>query len=949
MQQYKKCKKNPRERKDGKDERKKSTANHVSGLYVSREPARNLLGGVLKTQAAEIGTNLEGADGTVSGNEGTTSGNEGTTSGNEGTTSGNEALTPSEGQTPGGTEEGKLTVPQNLRVEGDYIVWDEVKDAYGYRLRTTINGKEVSQVCYETVVEIGRFFYEQQYPAGPNAIYDGSKIVDFSSYAFEVCAFDKSNTPTEYSKPVTVEYKASFTSPTNVRFDESEGKILWDVIEGTEYCHIRVFKDEINTPYKTDCIMGTSRGLEGLLNNTSGNYWISVQAMDKNYHVSEWTEPMAVSYTKKEKIQLKAPENLRLDENGNLLWDAVEGADSYRVDLEDGHHGYTYTVRTPQDDSWKTKVRPFEEGAIQIQVQACGNTFKDSSWSDSLTLPRPQRDELIAVPEKLWFEDGYLRWDTVDCSHCWWCIWANETLLEDGVETFDRSYSIGNSMPTGSYEVELFVVDENGNYKSQRYPVTLETVPDDTVWIPKIFCKFETVLWDYDFLRHGQTRNYWIRLREGDNVVRLETSYPGEPYFKGLLKLSDGKYTIDVCVCEYGGKIGNWSEPRNIKKYGNSLYDEKDEIITEVVPSKEPDVPIEDRITRIITIPAFNMKHKDENNNVELDLSEISLKAEEIYDEDALKRASEALGKPISGNRKYNLLDLTLLYKGEDFSNGYEGLVQVKIEIPKGHRDKTFSCYRLTEVDGVMTKELIPGEQTEDSYIIYLEHFSEYLLYGEGEGDEASHTHAYGAGWESDENSHWKECDCKATSEEADHTFGDWQTTKEATADADGMKERSCQVCGFQQTAVVPGLSHTHAYGAGWKSDGNSHWKECACKATSEEAAHAFGDWQTTREATADDEGVKERSCLVCGFKQTEKVEPLSLKDDAEEGEEDEEDDGDDGDTAPAGAEPGQSGARSPKTDGGTMFKRYIILAMVIGFSCLFVYFMLNIRWKEEP
>lgn len=33
-------------------------------------------GGVLKAQAAAIGTNLEGTDGTVSGNEGTVSGND---------------------------------------------------------------------------------------------------------------------------------------------------------------------------------------------------------------------------------------------------------------------------------------------------------------------------------------------------------------------------------------------------------------------------------------------------------------------------------------------------------------------------------------------------------------------------------------------------------------------------------------------------------------------------------------------------------------------------------------------------------------------------------------------------------------------------------------------------------------------------------------------------------
>lgn len=139
------------------------------------------------------------------------------------------------------------------------------------------------------------------------------------------------------------------------------------------------------------------------------------------------------------------------------------------------------------------------------------------------------------------------------------------------------------------------------------------------------------------------------------------------------------------------------------------------------------DIPDDDRIKTITINPAFNMKNKN-GDNVELDLSKVSIKASEIYDEEGLKRAEEALGQTIKGNKHYNLLDLTLLYDGEDFSNGYEGLVKVVIPLPKGHRDKVFSCYRLVEVNGKMEKQEIPGTQTEDSYVIYLEHFSLYAL-----------------------------------------------------------------------------------------------------------------------------------------------------------------------------------------------------------------------------
>ena len=137
-------------------------------------------------------------------------------------------------------------------------------------------------------------------------------------------------------------------------------------------------------------------------------------------------------------------------------------------------------------------------------------------------------------------------------------------------------------------------------------------------------------------------------------------------------------------------------------------------------------VPEGDQVKTIV-INAFNMKGKGE-----IDLSDVKIKAQAIYDEEGLKRAEEALGTVLDGNTHYNLLDLTLLYKGEDFSNGYEGLIQVRFKIPDGHKNKTFSCYRLTEVDGKMVKELIPGTQKDGYYIIYLEHFSLYALVGDG-------------------------------------------------------------------------------------------------------------------------------------------------------------------------------------------------------------------------
>lgn len=186
-----------------------------------------------------------------------------------------------------------------------------------------------------------------------------------------------------------------------------------------------------------------------------------------------------------------------------------------------------------------------------------------------------------------------------------------------------------------------------------------------------------------------------------------------------------------------------------------------------------PDTPEDEKITTIIATPAFNMKDKSEAG-VGLDLSKVKVKAREIYDEEGIKRAEEALGTEISANKKYSLLDLTLINGDKDYSNGYDGLVEVVIPIPKGHRGKTFYCYRLLD-DG--TKELIPGKQREDSYVVYLEHFSVYAFVADEE-----HTCVFSETWANDKSGHWHECACGKTTEPESHIAGDWITDVEAAA-----------------------------------------------------------------------------------------------------------------------------------------------------------------------
>lgn len=109
---------------------------------------------------------------------------------------------------------------------------------------------------------------------------------------------------------------------------------------------------------------------------------------------------------------------------------------------------------------------------------------------------------------------------------------------------------------------------------------------------------------------------------------------------------------------------------------------------------------------------------------------------------------------------------------------------------------------------------------------------------------------------------------------------------KEATHEADGNVEYyRCTVCGklfadalgekeisLEETVIAKG---EHVFGEEFASDAEHHWKECGCGAKTEEAEHTFGEWKVTKEATAAEDGSRERACTVCGFTEREVVEAI--------------------------------------------------------------------------
>ena len=117
-----------------------------------------------------------------------------------------------------------------------------------------------------------------------------------------------------------------------------------------------------------------------------------------------------------------------------------------------------------------------------------------------------------------------------------------------------------------------------------------------------------------------------------------------------------------------------------------------------------------------------------------------------------------------------------------------------------------------------------------------------------------------------------------------DHTHAMVKTeAKAATCEEDGNIEYyTCSKCGKRYNDELGTRELTdeeiiieasgHGYSTEWKSDADGHWHECTCGKRSDEGTHTFGDWTIIKEATATEDGSRERECSVCGYVQTETI-----------------------------------------------------------------------------
>lgn len=106
---------------------------------------------------------------------------------------------------------------------------------------------------------------------------------------------------------------------------------------------------------------------------------------------------------------------------------------------------------------------------------------------------------------------------------------------------------------------------------------------------------------------------------------------------------------------------------------------------------------------------------------------------------------------------------------------------------------------------------------------------------------------------------------------------------KEATHDTNGNSEHyACSDCNklFKDADALVEITlediviskGEHIYSEDYKFDAENHWKVCDCGNVAETEAHKFNDWTVTKNATETENGSKERTCSVCGYKEVAEI-----------------------------------------------------------------------------
>ncbi len=157
------------------------------------------------------------------------------------------------------------------------------------------------------------------------------------------------------------------------------------------------------------------------------------------------------------------------------------------------------------------------------------------------------------------------------------------------------------------------------------------------------------------------------------------------------------------------------------------------------------------------------------------------------------------------------------------------------------------------------------------------------------------------------------------------HTDGELIVDTAPTCTTPGSGHKECILCGqlSQKDIVIDAFGHEFEK---WNFNAEEHFRKCGVCSFTEHFAHEFGDWSILEEPSAEQKGLKQRICTVCGYKELVELPKESPSMPADNGESD------------------SSSSNSPRTADDSNIESMFVLAVI----ALFGIVMLSIYKKKR-
>lgn len=260
----------------------------------------------------------------------------------------------------------KLDSPTNVRVEGDKLVWDEVKYATGYILKIGDNTYRLEDNFF-----IIKDLSTGNYKAIIKAVSDKYNESNEVSFDFDV------------SLPKLGE-------PSNI--EVVDYYLKWSNVENADFYVVRFEKGDLIYIFDTE----SNRYDIDFLPN--GNYVVKIVAHSNSNYV---TSNEAIYNLVINKEKLNTPKNIKIDQK-IISWDEVKKASSYKVIIDEEE----FTV---VDNYFNLSEYP--NGSYNVQIKAISRGFIDS---DPLEAIINIYDVVSDIPSNLLISDKKLTWDYIE-------------------------------------------------------------------------------------------------------------------------------------------------------------------------------------------------------------------------------------------------------------------------------------------------------------------------------------------------------------------------------------------------------------------------------------------------------------------------------------------------------------------------------------------------------